>query len=242
MKGNRMTRREAGVGQARRPRPVRVAALAGFLALGAAGWGSPLAGQVAAGWTAGAGSFSDLNPDSGAPVGLAPTTVRVLGLHFDRWFGGSERVGFRLAGAWQAPDVPWVQGDRTIDVVSGDVSLMVRLITTRDDEGLSVLPYVMGGFGGIWYDLGDGDPAGFPAAGTFHDGERRISPVAVYGAGLDLGLPFRWFGNPMRLRVEAADHYALESPLLHLSSGDREGPVHNYRVTLGLYSLLGPLR
>ena len=117
----------------------------------------------------------ELNPDSGAPVGLSPTTVPVLGLHFDRWFGGSERVGFRVAGAWQAPDVPWVQGNRTIDVVSGDVSLLVRLITTRDDEGLSVLPYVLGGFGGIWYDLGEGDQAGFPAAETFHDGERRIS-------------------------------------------------------------------
>lgn len=219
--------------------PVIVSAV---LALGVAGASSSLAGQVAAGWTAGAGSFSELSPDGGAPVALSPTTVPVLGLHFDRWFGASERVAFRVAGAWQAPEFEWVQGDRIIDVVSGDVSILIRAVTPQSEDGLSVLPYLVAGVGGIWYDLGDGDPAGFAAAGSFHDGRRHISPVVVYGAGFDLGLPFRWLGNPMRLRIEGADHFALESPLLNLTTSEREGAVHNYRITLGLHSLLGRLR
>jgi hypothetical protein len=204
--------------------------------------GAPLSGQLATGWTVGGATLSELNAGSGATVELKPPTGVVLGLHVDRWYGASERFAVRIQGAWQQPRFDWTQGERKIDAVSGDVSVLVRAIVPQQEEAFEVLPYLALGFGGMWYDLGRGSETGYPPAGSFHDGNSTIVPAAVFGGGADIGLPIRWFGNPLRVRLEVADHYALYSPFRNLGDNDRQGAIHNLRFTLGAYSVLDLVR
>lgn len=203
---------------------------------------APLSGQVAAGWTVGGATLSELNSGAGAAVELKPPTGVVLGVHVDRWYGADERFAVRVQGAWQQPRFDWTQGERKIDAVSGDVSVLIRAITPQQEDAFEVLPYLALGFGGMWYDLGRGSETGYPPAGSFHDGNSTIVPAAVFGGGVDLGLPIRWFGNPMRVRLEVADHYALYSPFRGLGDNDRLDAIHNLRFTLGAYSVLDLVR
>ncbi len=220
--------------KARRRRIPSVLAAGALLALAAA----PLSGQVGAGWTVGGSTLSELNAGGSGAVELKPSTGVVLGLHVDRWYGATERFAVRIQGAWQQPRFDWTQGERKIDAVSADVSVLVRALVPQQEDAFEVLPYLALGFGGIWYDLGRGDDTEYPAAGTFHDGSSVILPAAVFGGGLDVGLPVRWFGNPMRIRLEVADHYALNSPFRGLGDGERLDAVHNLRFTVGAYSVL----
>lgn len=203
---------------------------------------APLSGQVGAGWTVGGSNLSELNAETGGTVALKPPTGVVLGLHVDRWYGAEERFAVRIQGAWQQPRFDWTQGERKIDSVSGDVSVLVRPVVPSGDAVLEFLPYLALGFGGSWYDLGRGSETGYPPSGSFHDGSSTIVPTVVLGGGVDVGLPVRWYGNPTRIRLEVADHYHLHSPFRSLDDGDRGGAIHNLRFTVGAYSVLDIVR
>ncbi len=57
------------------------------------------------------------------------------------------------------------------------------------------------------------------------------------GLGVDVVPSLRLWGTRLGVRLEAADHVALESPF-ETPDGDALGPVHNVRVTLGLIGLV----
>jgi hypothetical protein len=101
---------------------------------------------------------------------------------------------------------------------------------------LPVLPYLAVGAGAIAYDLGRGTETLFPEADARHDGRKRAVPVVLAALGFDIEIPWTWYRQSVRIRTEVADHIAIESPLLRMSSGDRHGPVHHFRLTVGLHS------
>lgn len=189
-----------------------------------------------AGWAAGASYVTEVNPD--AAIGateVSPGAGFVVGMYVDRWMGGTQRVGVRVQGAYEQPRFDWVDGRRKIDTGSADVSLMLRPLSPMDGD---VLPYLAGGLGAVWYDLGSGSPVSFPQAGVLHDGRSRLLPTGVLALGVDVPFPLEWHRLPVSLRFEAADHITIRSPLKRVSDGDRLGAVHHFRFTVGLYSTL----
>lgn len=189
-----------------------------------------------AGWTAGVTHVTDLNSD--APSGAAemsPGTSFVVGMHVDRWIGETQRVGIRVQGAYQNPEFDWAEGGENTHMGSADLSLLVRPVAPGD---ANALPYLTAGFGGAWYDLGTDETRMHDQADAYHDGRSRILPTAVVALGVDLPFPMEWNRLPVSLRVEAADHITINSPLRSIATGDRHGAVHNLRFSVGLYSTL----
>jgi hypothetical protein len=92
------------------------------------------------------------------------------------------------------------------------------------------------GAGGVVYDLGRGGETLFPEADARHDGEVRAVPVVLVALGFDVEIPWTWYSQSVRIRTEVADHIAISSPLLRMSSEDRHGPVHHFRLSIGLHS------
>jgi len=197
--------------------------------------------RYAAGFTVGGSHVTDLNPDAPAEaLALAPGAGAVFGLHADRWYGSMGRLGIRYQAAYQQPTFDWRPGERRISALSGDVAGIFRLIAPSDDA--RALPYLAAGAGGIWYDLGTGDPTSFEEAAAYHDGGSRVLPVVLLAAGLDVDIPWDWQGSPVRVRAEIADHVALGSPIRQLSDGSRYGAVHHVRFSIGLHSVFAPGR
>jgi hypothetical protein len=214
-----------------------VAALALLAALGLPGSAGAQVHTWAAGFTTGGTWISDLNPGATSDaVGVSPGLGAFFGIHADRWYGEAGRIGIRYQGAYQQPRFDWTPGERRIDAASVDVAGLFRLIAP-DDAG-AALPYVTAGLGGIWYDLGRGEPTFFGAADAYHDGRSRVLPLATFGVGVDVDFPWQWQRDPMRLRVEVADHMTFGSPLRQSSDESRYGPVHHVRVSVGLHSVL----
>ncbi len=192
--------------------------------------------RYAAGFTAGGSLITDLNPGApGDALSLTPDAGFVLGLHGDRWYGPEGRFGIRYQGAYQRPTFDWAQGERRIGAVSADVGALIRL--TPPGNEATALPFISGGFGGLWYDLGTGDPTTFEDADAFHDGGSRVLPLVMVGAGVDVDVPWDWQGAPVRLRVEVSDHMTFGSPIRQASDGARYGQVHHFRLSLGLHSI-----
>jgi hypothetical protein len=216
------------------------AALAMLLALHA-----PAQAQVhryGAGWTAGGSYLTELNSGARGQVGqpatqIAPGMGFVFGLHVDRWYGADGRIGVRYQGAYQQPRVDWVRGERKIDQLSADASVLFRVLEPGEHPD-QVLPYLALGFGGVWYDLGTRGETSFPAGDAYHDGSSRILPAGIVGIGADVPLPWGWQGSPVRLRLEIADHISIGSPIRQISDGSRYGAVHHVRFTVGAYSVL----
>jgi len=204
-------------------------ALPGSVQAQAHGW--------AAGFTVGGSWISDLNPGAASDaIGVSPGVGAFFGIHGDRWYGEAGRLGIRYQGAYQQPRFDWTPGERKIDAASVDVSGLFRLIAPADAG--AALPYVTAGLGGIWYDLGRGESTFFGAADAYHDGSSRVLPMATFGVGVDLDFPWQWQRDPMRLRVEVADHMTFGSPLRQTSDESRYGPVHHVRFSVGLHSVL----
>lgn len=197
--------------------------------------------RSAAGFTTGGTWISDLNTDaSDGARSISPGAGAMFGLYADRWYGDQARVGLRYQGAYQRPSFDWSPGERRISALSGDVSLVFRILPP--EIGQTTLPWVAVGAGGIWYDLGKGDPTTFGDAEAFHDGSSRVLPAFHLAGGVDLDVPWDWQGAPMRVRLEIADHIALESPVRRISDGERYGAVHHVRFTVGLQSIFDFLR
>jgi hypothetical protein len=188
-----------------------------------------------AGFSTGGTWLSDLNPGADAEA-VAPGLGAFLALHADRWYGQDARIGVRYQVAYQQPRFNWVPGERKIDAASADVSALFRLVPPA--QAGAALPWVTVGLGGIWYDLGRGEPTFYGAADAYHDGGSRVLPVAVFGAGVDLDFPWQFQSDLVRLRLEVADHMAIGSPLRRTTDNERYGPVHNLRFSVGLYSAL----
>ena len=193
-------------------------------------------GTFGAGWTAGASYVTDVNPDASADAfAVTPETGFVMGLFVDTWLGDTHRVGLRTQASYQQPRFDWEDGRRSIDTGAADLSLMVRPISPDDAD---VLPYLAGGLGLIWYDLGTGGTTTFPDAEAMHDGDSRLLPTGVVAVGVDVPIDMRWNRLPVSLRLEAADHITINSPLKRTVDGERHGAVHHFRFTVGLYSTL----
>jgi hypothetical protein len=188
-----------------------------------------------AGWSAGASHVTEMNPDAAAgAVEVSPGTGFVFGLFADRWIGTDQRFGVRAQASYQQPRFDWATGERKIDTGSVDATLLVRPVVPEDG---SVLPYLGLGAGAIWYDLGTTE-TDFPQAGAFHDGRSRILPTGVVALGVDFSAPFDWHRLPVSVRLEAADHITVRSPLKRVTDGERHSAVHHLRFTIGLYSTL----
>jgi len=234
------------------PRPIRPSSgrlrallVAGALFLPFAGAVEAQAHRYGSGWVLGGSVISDLNPGISSqsiqnPNAITPGLSPVVGLFVDRWYGSAGRLGVRYQGAYQRPRVDWVQGDRPVDSFLADISGMLRVV----DPGsrAAVLPYLTAGVGAVWYDLGTGRDTFNPNANAFHDGSSRVQPTGILGVGADLLVPWTWDGYPVRLRLEVADHIALESPLRRITDGTRYGSVHHLRFSIGAYSVLDILR
>jgi hypothetical protein len=193
--------------------------------------------RLGAGFTTGGTWLSDLNPGASAnTVAISPGVGAVFGIHADRWYGEAGQIGVRYQAAYQQPRLDWVPGERKINAGSADVSVLYRI--NAPEEPGELLPYAMVGFGGIWYDLGRGEPTFYGAADSYHDGSSRVLPVVTFGVGVDLDLPWQFQRDLVRVRVEVADHMAIGSPLRQTSTEERYGPVHHVRFSIGLYSAL----
>ncbi len=195
--------------------------------------------RYGAGWTAGGTYLTELNPSSAA-VALEPDPGFLAGLHFERGYGSSTRFVVRYQGAYQSTRFDWAGGKRQIDAFSADISLLARPLDPR--SGGPVMPYLMAGGGGIWYDLGRGPSTTYQPANAFHNGESRILPLAAFGVGLDVPIGLTWDSSPVRVRAEAADHMTFGSPLHRVSDRARYGPVHHLRFTLGAYAAVELIR
>ena len=194
--------------------------------------------RYGAGWAAGGTYLTELNPSS-AGVALEPDPSFWAGIYLERGYGSTTRFAVRYQGAYQAVQFDWAGGQRQIDAFSADVALLARII---DPTQGTIMPYVMAGAGGIWYDLGRGPNTSYTPANAYHNGESRILPLAAFGLGVDVPINVSWEGSPWRIRVEAADHMTFGSPLHRLSDRERYGPVHHLRFTVGAYAAVELIR
>jgi hypothetical protein len=190
-----------------------------------------------AGWSLGPTYVTELNVDA-APgaAALDPGVGLVVAIHVDRWVNPSHRFGFRFQGSFEQPHFDWAPGDRRLDTLTGDISLLLRPIPPGEER--AILPYLAAGLGGAWYRLGNDEDSVFEGADVFHDGEGRIIPTGVIGIGVDIPIGWQWHRLPVQLRVEAADHIAFRSPFWTADGEARHGPVHHLRFTIGAHSTL----
>lgn len=218
----------------------RAAAWCALCTIGLAHPASAQTPAYGAGFTLQATHTEALNPGAivagGSPVELEPGTGFAFGVHLDRWYGQDRMVGVRYQGSYQQTELPWTSGDRDINVVTGDVSLLLRPMAPEPNE--QFIPYLAAGIGGIWYDLGRGPQTNFGPADAYYDGSSRVMPALLAGLGLDVLLPpsLAWDGHPVRLRIEAADQVTLNSPFKQISESSRYGAIHHLRFTIGAYS------
>lgn len=187
-----------------------------------------------AGWAGGATYVTDVNADASADAfAVTPETGWVIGLYVDSWLGDTRRYGVRTQASYQQPRFDWADGRRSIDTGSLDLSLLFRPILPDDGD---VLPYLAGGLGVIWYDLGTSGTTEFADAEAMHDGDSRLLPTGIVALGVDVPIGMRWNRLPVSVRLEAADHITINSPLKRTADRERHGAVHHFRFTVGLYS------
>ncbi|MBT8395376.1 MAG: hypothetical protein HKO65_12190 [Gemmatimonadetes bacterium] len=195
-----------------------------------------------AGWNAGVLINTGLNDGAAtgdSSVELKPDMTWLVSIHYDRWFG-TGNVGFRARGGFSRPTLPWVQGDREIRVLMGDIGLMLRPIAPGPDK--TVLPFVSGGVGFINWGLGDGPATTFDQAGANYPGEEKFNLVASASLGFDILTPWHWGEGPLIVRLEGRDHIQFSSPFDPANPDDAEfGLIHNAGVVIGFHTGIGVL-
>jgi hypothetical protein len=191
------------------------------------------------GWTAGAAYVTDLNSHplpgfEANPRSIAPGLGYTLGLHMEKWLDGGARFGVRAQGSFQQPraDLAWRGEHRVMNAYSADLSLLFRLLSPARTG--AVLPYLMMGGGGSWYDVGPEDD--FAGTDASYDGRLSPLPLAIVGLGADTPPIGRWDNDPLRIRFELANHMVVRSPLRRTSDWQRHGSVHQLRFTVGVYT------
>jgi len=198
--------------------------------------------QSSVGWTAGVVSTSSLNDGAsgaGEALDMKPDLTWTAGGHYDRWLG-TGHLGFRIQGGVARHSLPWTQGDRTVFMYTGDVSLMLR--PAAPAPGRMILPFVSGGVGLSRWGLGNGDPTTFGAAAATYGGEETFNLLAPVALGLDFITPWRWGEGPMVIRIEGRDHIQFSSPFDPANPDQPNfGMIHNFGVVIGLHTGLGAL-
>lgn len=201
--------------------------------------------RYAAGYNAGGIYFTQLNPspgqvDGGSARDLTMDPGWVIGLQFEKWFGGG-RLGARVNGAIteRGLEVPG-RSPRDVGFWLADASVLLRILAP--EAGRRVAPFLSAGVGAVQYRLGDGDVLNYVAAASVYDGNDAARFAVNGGLGFDIMTSLSWDGEPIGIRIEGTDHVALESPFRELATGDRYGLVHNVRVTLGVFTGFGVLR
>jgi hypothetical protein len=191
------------------------------------------------GWTAGAAYVTDLNAHplpgyEANPRPISPGLGYMLGLHLEKWLDEGDRLGVRAQGSYQQPraDLARPGEHRAINAFSADLSLLFRILSPMRTG--AVLPYLMMGGGGSWYDVGPADA--FAGADASYDGRLLPMPLAILGLGADTPVVGMWDNDPIRIRFELADHVVVRSPLRRTSDWQRHGSVHQLRLTVGVYT------
>jgi hypothetical protein len=215
----------------------RGVALGIFLLASAAGRAGAQSHTASVGYGGGGIYFGSFNEGSGSDLVLDPGWLATAQVD---WWPGSRRIGGRASGAFTQRPLATSGDVRSINtwLFSGD--LMLRLLPAT--EARRVSPFLSVGAGVVSYGLGDGDALDLPAENAIYPGDTDRRFAAAAGLGFDV-MPrgLSWFGTPVGLRLEVADHLVLESPFID-PEGGHYGPVHNIRASLGLLGLVELLR
>ena len=202
--------------------------------LGALPAAGPLAAQDYQG-TVGYGGggiwFGDFN---GSGAALALEGGWLAAAHAEHYLG-SGRIGARLGAAFTQRPFEAAGEARDINTWLFDASVLLRPLPV--DRRRSVVPFVSLGAGVVSYGFGEGRPVVFEGSDAVYPGDDDRQFAVVGGLGIDFVPGRSLWGTPLGVRLEAADHVALESPF-ETPGGDALGPVHNVRVTLGLIGLV----
>lgn len=205
------------------------AALLGALLAAPAARAQDYAGTV--GYGGGGIWFGDFN-EQGPSLALQSGWLAVA--HAEHYVGGG-RLGARLGAAFTQRPFDAAGLARDINTWMFDGSVLLRPLPV--DRRRSVVPFVSLGAGVVSYGFGEGRPVVFEESGAVYPGNTDRQFAVVGGLGVDVVPRLSLFGTPLGVRLEAADHVALESPF-ETPGGDSLGPVHNVRVTLGLIGLV----
>jgi len=189
--------------------------------------------QTGGGYGVGHMQFGAFNPGQGAELSLDPGVAINL---FGEYWTPSPRAGFRINGLLTRR--PLVVSDDThrIRTWAIDGSLMLRPLPARETR--VVAPFVSIGAGMFHYGLGrTGRPVIATDAEVVYPGADEAQWAGVVGGGIDI-LPasLRLFETPLGIRLEVANHTVFQSPFQSLD-GDRLGPLHNLRFSIGLIGM-----
>jgi opacity protein-like surface antigen len=174
------------------------------------------------------GDFNEQGPSLALQSGWLAT------VHAEQYLGRG-RIGARLGAAFTQRPFDAAGLARDINTWLFDGSLLLRPLPL--DRRRSVVPFLSVGAGVVSYGFGEGRPVVFEESGAVYPGDTDRRLTVVGGLGVDFVPRFSLWGTPLGVRLEAADHVALESPF-QTPDGDPLGPVHNVRVTLGLIGLV----
>lgn len=212
------------------------------LALALAIAASPATAQdyrFAAGWNAGGAWFSSLNAGGvGAADDLSFEPGWIAGLQFEQYFG-SGRIGLRANGALTERPLETPGEKKDIGMWMVDADMLLRLLPATADRTVNVFLSV--GAGLVKYKLGGPGSVVWESANASFDGEDGAQFAVAGGLGFDILTSLRWDGEPIGIRIEAVDHFVLESPFAPLDGGDFD-PVHNVRLVIGAFTGFGVLR
>jgi hypothetical protein len=212
-----------------------------LLAIAVVGASSPVAAQDyewAAGYNVGGVWFSALNDGGGGGTELGLDAGWIVGLQFERWLG-SGRLGMRVNGAITERPLTLPGQNRDIGVWVADADFMLRLMPADPERTFNM--FVSAGGGMVRYKLGRGDFINIGDANASYPGDDDPEWAIAAGLGMDFLTSWRWDEQPIGIRFEVVDHYALESPFTPISGGDFS-PIHNVRFVIGLFSGFGVLR
>lgn len=205
------------------------AALLGALLAAPAARAQDYSGTV--GYGGGGIWFGDFN-DQGPPLALRSGWLAAV--HAEQYLGRG-RIGARLGAAFTQRPFDAAGLARDINTWLFDASLLLRPLPV--DRRRTVVPFLSLGGGVVSYGFGEGRPVVFEESGAVYPGDTDRRLTVVGGLGVDVVPRLSLFGTPLGVRLETADHVALESPF-RTPDGDALGPVHNVRVTLGLVGLV----
>lgn len=212
------------------------------LTLALAFMAAPTAAQdyrFAAGWNAGGAWFSSFNAGAGGGADdLSFDPGWIAGLQFEQYFGGG-RIGLRANGALSERPLE-VPGDkRDIGLWMVDADILLRLLPATSDR--TVNAFLSAGAGLVKYNLGGPGIVLWESAGASFDGDDGAQFAVTGGFGIDIVTSLRWDGAPIGIRIEAVDHFLLDSPFAPLDGGDFD-PVHNVRFVIGAFTGFGVLQ